>query len=331
MGDDTLRSYVSAKEKLVISTDNIHHIVGAGMGGSGQPVFAASSLLNRELRLPIVSSQTYGIPGFVGPNTLFVAISHSGGTEETIEQYCLAKDRGAQTVVIATGGKLLEMAKEDGVPWFRYESRYPPRASFAFMFGAFLACLERAGAIEDCYPALQEAKEIAEKVQRRNAREVGTDENTAKTIALALQERTPLVYIEPPFDGIGPRFTKTMNENASRFAFYNVLPELRHNEIMCWAVEPKPAQYLPIFVRDDARFSSLEREVDAVRERVGSDQKELLAEGESLLARFFSLLVVVDAIAYYEAILMDKDPRTTFALDDLKAELTQLSRPTPCR
>ncbi|MGZ4870032.1 MAG: hypothetical protein ACXV2F_06720 [Halobacteriota archaeon] len=58
MGDDTLRSYVSAKEKLVISTDNIHHIVGAGMGGSGQPVFAASSLLNRELRLPIVSSQT---------------------------------------------------------------------------------------------------------------------------------------------------------------------------------------------------------------------------------------------------------------------------------
>jgi glucose/mannose-6-phosphate isomerase len=325
---DAFNSYQKAKAIFSFPSENIQNIVGAGMGGSGQIPLALGSLFKNELALPFISSQDYKAPGFVDFNTLFIAISHSGEAEETINQYCQANDKNAQLAVITKGGKLLEMAKKDDVPSFSYSTLQPPRASFAFMFGATLSCLENIGTIPPSRSALREAIDVVGEVNNHNAREVEVENNFAKKVALQIETHTPLIYVEPPFDAIGARFSKMLNENAKRFAFYNCFPELRHNEIMCWTTDSKlnvQKNYVPILIRDNKQSSSMEKEVDAVKQMIGSNTIELRAVGKSKIARFCSLLFITDMIAYYEAILMNKDPSTTHELNQLKDKLKQVS------
>jgi glucose/mannose-6-phosphate isomerase len=331
---DAFNSYQKAKAIFSFPSENTQNIVGAGMGGSGQIPLALGSLFKNELALPFISSQDYNAPGFVDFNTLFIAISHSGETEEIINQYCQASDKNAQLAVITKGGKLLEMAKRDDVPSFSYSTPQPPRASFAFMFGATLSCLENIGAIPPSRSALREAIDVVGEMNNNNAREVEMENNFAKKVALQIETHTPLIYVEPPFDAIGARFSKMLNENAKRFAFYNCFPELRHNEIMCWTTGSKlnvQKNYVPILIRDSKQNSSMEKEVDAVKQMIGSNTIELRAVGKSKIARFYSLLFVTDMIAYYEAILMNKDPRTTHELNQLKDKLKQVRTSVDCR
>jgi glucose/mannose-6-phosphate isomerase len=324
LATDAFNSYQKAKAIFSFSSESIQNIVGAGMGGSGQIPLALGSLFKNELALPFISSQDYSVPGFVDFNTLFIAISHSGETEEIINQYYQANDKNAQRAVITKGGKLLEIAKRDDVPSFSYSTSQPPRASFAFMFGAALACLENIRAIPPSQSALREAIEVVGEVNKSNAREIEVEDNFAKKVALQVETHTPLIYVEPPFNAIGARFSKMLNENAKRFAFYNCFPELRHNEIMCWITDSElnvQKNYVPILIRDNKQNSSMEKEVDAVKQMISSNTIELRAVGKSKIARFYSLLFVTDMIAYYEAILMKKDPSTTLELNQLKDRL----------
>jgi glucose/mannose-6-phosphate isomerase len=326
LASDAFESYQKAKAVFSIQPDDIENIVGAGMGGSGQPIMAVGSIFKNELALPLILSQSYDVPGFVNSSTFFLAISHSGETEEIIHQYCHAKHKKAQLAVIAKGGTLLKMAKKDRAQYFTYSTSRPPRASFALMFGAALACLENAGLLPPCQSALHEAVAVVEKMHDGYKKEVEIENNLTKQVALLLETRTPVIYVEPPFDAIGARFSKTFNENAQRFAFYNRFPELRHNEIMCWTTTRNAQQgYVPVFIRDDKHNSTMEQEIDQVKQMIDSNVIELRPTGKSKIARFCSLLFITDMIAYYEAILMEKDPSTTFELNQLKEKLKQLS------
>ena len=88
---------------------NIHIV---GLGGSGIGANFVQSFVRSVCKVPISVTKDYFVPAYVGPNTLAIASSYSGGTEETIA--CLKQyiDAGAHVVGIASGGTLEEMSKE---------------------------------------------------------------------------------------------------------------------------------------------------------------------------------------------------------------------------
>lgn len=52
------------------------------------------------------------LPRYVGEETLFIAVDHSGNTEEVAECMSKASERGAQTAIVTEGGVLFDRARQ---------------------------------------------------------------------------------------------------------------------------------------------------------------------------------------------------------------------------
>src|SRR3989344_6803304 len=90
----------------LLATD-IQNVVYAGMGGSALAALLAKSWPGCKLAFEVC--RQYQIPAYVSSNTLFIAASYSGNTEEALEALATAEAKSARIVVIASGGKLQEI------------------------------------------------------------------------------------------------------------------------------------------------------------------------------------------------------------------------------
>lgn len=322
-GKNILSSYLSVKESVQFSSYSINKIVASGMGGSGFAPLVISSLYKAEMVTPFILSQDYDIPSFVDSNTLLIAISNSGETEEVISQYYKAKSLQAKIFIIGQGSRLIEIAKKDNIPYYNYTTKVPSRTSFPFMFGSCLACLENSQAILNNFQRdFREAIKINKKLENMLGIFNPIKDNDAKKIAIQLKTKIPILYIEPPFNSLGPIFAKMMNENSKKFSFFNYFPEIRHNEIMVWTSKSlDKSKFIPIIIRDNEKYSSMEKEIDKILTTFNCDIIQLRAIGQSKTARFLSLLYLLTMISFYQAILIKKDPSSTPKLKQLKKSL----------
>ena len=110
------------------------NILICGLGGSGIGGTILNDIVSGETHIPILSSKDYSIPNFVNENTLVVASSYSGNTEETI--YALQKclDKNAEVCIITSGGKLKDIAVENKYNHIIIPGGHPPRAMFGYAF-----------------------------------------------------------------------------------------------------------------------------------------------------------------------------------------------------
>jgi len=76
----SLKSQVSFRGTLEVP-GGIENVVIAGMGGSG---IAGKIFQELYTKQPVNLVTSYDIPEYTGKKTLFIAISYSGNTEETI-------------------------------------------------------------------------------------------------------------------------------------------------------------------------------------------------------------------------------------------------------
>src|SRR4051794_3268859 len=65
--------------------DDVENVVVLGMGGSGISGDVVREVAGPFMPLPILVHKGYSIPNFIGENTLVLAVSFSGNTEETID------------------------------------------------------------------------------------------------------------------------------------------------------------------------------------------------------------------------------------------------------
>src|SRR5688572_17168994 len=90
---------------LNLSNKTYQNVVIAGLGGSGIGGNLIQSLLSSKLPVPVVVNKTYNIPAFVNENTLFIACSFSGNTEETIAGIKAALAKKATIACVTSGGQ----------------------------------------------------------------------------------------------------------------------------------------------------------------------------------------------------------------------------------
>ena len=187
----SLESYCKVREES-IGMGKIANIVAAGMGGSGMPLKALNFLFKDEFKIPFVVSQTYELPNFADSNTLLIAISDSGETEEVISQFLQAKKRNAKIIAIGQGSRLIDLARKDNYPCYTYSSTAASRASFAFMFGSTLAYLENLDIISGKRKdSLLESTKVIEDLDKEIGIEIPTRDNIAKRTAILFEEPYP--------------------------------------------------------------------------------------------------------------------------------------------
>src|SRR5689334_15612641 len=111
---------------------DVRSIVLCGMGGSAIGGDFAAALLAGDLKIPMVIHRDYGLPAFVGRDTLVIASSYSGNTEETLSSFEQAQKRGAKVLALTTGGRVLELAKAANYPVVTFSYKAQPRAALGY-------------------------------------------------------------------------------------------------------------------------------------------------------------------------------------------------------
>ena len=111
-------SALDAEIALPQNYKNVKNIVVCGMGGSvlGAHIFRA---LNLSL-VPFIFYNDYTPPRHVGENTLLIASSYSGGTEEVLSSVKEAIRRKAKVVCIAAGGVLIDICRRNNLPFIKF-------------------------------------------------------------------------------------------------------------------------------------------------------------------------------------------------------------------
>lgn len=106
MGKDCQNGYATGKSLAPLpGAGSIRQIVIAAMGGSAAGASLAAALATQTAAVPIILWKEYGLPAFAkGPETLVMALSNSGNTEEIASAFEQATQRGCAAVAITTGG-----------------------------------------------------------------------------------------------------------------------------------------------------------------------------------------------------------------------------------
>lgn len=310
------------------SFGEIEQIVLLGMGGSAIGGDLVRIALEKELKIPFLVNRDYELPGFVGPKTLVIASSYSGNTEETLAGYEAAKERGAQLLVITTGGIIADWAARDGVTTIKIPGGISPRAALGYSFVPLLITLSRLGLCQDKTQELKATEAHLAALQKRYAKEVPASENLAKQIAQTLYGRIPLFYGAAGYRSVvASRIKGQINENAKQVAFWNVFPELNHNELVGWEEPGLRGQIVVLVLRDEFESERIRTRIQVTEDLIRPQAAEIIdlwAEGDSELERMFSLIYLGDYISYYLAMLNEIDPVPVKVIDRLKGELAKL-------
>lgn len=304
------------------------NIVFSGLGGSAIGADLIRSYVADDIKIPVFVNRDYTIPNFVGKDTLFLACSYSGDTEETLASYDEAKKRRAKVIAISSGGKLEAAANRDKIPFISIPKGYPPRTALGYAFFPWLAVLSNLGLIRDKRNDVKETLSVLEDSGERLLNpNVKTGRNSAKRLALDLHNKYVIIYSAGRyFDSVITRWRGQFAENSKTLASTHIFPEMNHNETVGWE-NPKRLlkDFIVVILRDESEHPRVARRIDITRSIIEKRSKvvEIRSKGKRLLSRMFYLVYIGDFVSYYLAILNGVDPTPVEAVTYLKKELSK--------
>ena len=242
-----------------------------GMGGSGLGADILQSIFPDRLKTPFVLTHDYGIPALVGPQTLFIACSYSGGTEETVASLELAVERQAKTVVIASGGRLASAAKQHNLPAFLFEPRFnpsgQPRLGLGYTFTALWAVLGKANVLPFAPNDVKQFINALTAAEAQFGFDAPAEKNSAKQLALAMHGRQTLVITAPQLAGSAHTFANQCNESAKHYVMYATLPELNHHLLEGLSNPPKLSEkMLTVFLTSPMHSPKIQKRFHITRD-----------------------------------------------------------------
>lgn len=305
----------------------IRNVVILGIGGSAIGGDLLRTLAETECPVPIVVNRDYSLPAFVGPETLAIASSYSGNTEETLTTFAQAHQVGARLVAFSTNGQVAAWAREWGIPLFIYDYAAQPRAALGYSLIPLLGLLVRLRFLADKSAGVAEAISIMEGWQAEIRETVPFEENPAKQLAARLHGRLPVVYGGGYLSEVARRWKGQFNENAKHWGVFEQMPELNHNAVVGYDWPADMAEMaVVLMLRSSLNHPRTRLRFDVTAEilaQKGVACEHIHARGESPLAQIFSIIHFGDYVSYYLAILNGADPSPVETIAYLKGRLAE--------
>jgi glucose/mannose-6-phosphate isomerase len=302
------------------------NIVYSAMGGS-----ALAALLSRNwpgYKIPMEVARQYSISSYVSDNTLFIACSYSGNTEETLSALAEAESRRANIVIIAGGGKLEEIASQKNYPFLKLPKAEQPRYGVFSNLVALVAVLESAGLLNesDASDQLTQASSFLSESVKNWTATVSTAENEAKKLALEMAGKSPVIYGGPLMAPAAYKWKISFNENAKNVAWWGELPEFNHNEFIGWSSHPIQKPYAIVDLRSSLEHPRVQKRFE-VTERLLSGLRPaphiVNVEGKNILEQLVWAVTFGDFVTIYTALLNNVDPAPVDLVEKFKAEMNK--------
>jgi glucose/mannose-6-phosphate isomerase len=305
----------------------ITSVVVAGMGGSALAAILAKSWLADELVIPFEILRSYSLPRFVDSETLVICSSYSGNTEETVACLADAQERGAQIAILSAGGELIRQAEAEHIAHIEMPAGLQPRMALIYNLRALIKTLVHFEIIDNhFYDDIAAYSEWLREQSEAWQKEVTTDKNIAKQLALMSVGKTPVIYAGHTMAPVAYKWKISWNENAKNTAFYNELPEFNHNEFIGWASHPveKPFVIFDLVSNFEnerilKRFEISDRLLSGKRPKANI----VSLQGETILAQMLWGCILADFVSIYVAILNGVDPTPVHLIEKFKQEMNQ--------
>lgn len=297
-------------------------VVVTGMGGSSNAAKMIQGLIEADLKIPFEVHNDYLLPAWVNSDTLVVANSYSGNTEETLSGIESAKKAGAKILGVATGGKIGEMIKSgeiEGCVITPGETNPPnfPKSGLGVSLGGLLGALVKAGVLnisgEELEASLKELNDIR-------------DSWDAPEMTKWLHGSLPVLFAGRPFIGSLNAGRNAMCEISRNFTQFYDFPEVNHVLIEATQAPEATKNIRYLFFESDfnsdrvkLRFSVTKKVFD----EQGLSYQTYALRGKTKLTQALELPHYCAWVGFYLSMLDGVDPGPEPWILKLKAELSQ--------
>jgi glucose/mannose-6-phosphate isomerase len=304
---------------------DIFSFIVIGNGGAALAGDMLRGFVAHTAQIPVVIVRGYDVPAFVGPDSIAIALSHSGNTEETVAAFEEAIDRGVKPVIVTTGGTLESLATIHRAPLVTYTAEEKPRDALASMFTALVAVAHAVQVIGDIADDMDEAIALLEEARGAFAPDVAEDQNPAKQMARGLVGRIPAIYGGTLLEPVARTWKAKLNGYAKTTALYDLLPEANHTSTVGYTFPEQIAADLAVVQLrssyDHPRVRLHWQVTTDLLDQRGIPHRIIEARGRSRLAQVLWTLALADWVAYYLALLNGVDPTAEEAIAYMKREL----------
>lgn len=303
-----------------VTNSNIQNVVVCGLGGSGIGGNLLAELLRDEVKVPVLVNKGYFLPAYVTENTLLILSSYSGNTEETISCAELAIKKGLKPVCITSGGKLKQLAEANGFSVITIPGGHPPRACLGYSTVQLFYVLKHYGLIGGSFTKLiSDSAVFLEKEQ-------DAVKTQTELLAKQLVGKVIIGYAEDKYGSTVLRLKQQINENSKMTCWYNVYPELNHNEIVGW--RDTISNLAVVAFKTDDVFNRIAHRMDYTRDVITgllNTVHEVTAKGSNIYEKHFYLIHFGDWLSYHLALLHKVDVTEVDVITNLKKKLDSLS------
>ncbi len=309
--------YSSNLEKI-----SYENLLIMGMGGSGIAGDVMKILSNEISDKNIFVQKDYSIPKQVKKfKPLCLFISYSGNTEETLSGISDAKINNFDWIVISSGGKLIDMANEEGKEYIKIPSGLQPRAAFGYLTLAvskIIDIAEGSNYLSQLNDVSSYIDKLSEKGEESNINQLSID------ICESINKKTVIIYSGTDMSKVvSSRWKTQINENAKSKAYVGHLPEVHHNEILSWDadVEGSKKNYIVIMIRDQNEHTQIKKRFELTKDLIGEkvDITEVnLPNQESTLKTLLELVLLGDLVSINLAAKLTVYPNNIDTIEKLK-------------
>jgi glucose/mannose-6-phosphate isomerase len=323
------QAWTESRRVKLPSFAKVRRVVVSGMGGSALGPQVIRSVFRDAFRAPVEIVNGYALPGGVGPETLVLLSSYSGGTEETLAAAAEAKKRRAKIVGIGAGGKLAAFLRKAKAPAYVFDAANNPgnrpRLALGYSIFGILGLLVAAKLLPDVSSEAAEAIRALHRAVRRYGRAAPFAGNAAKKLAFCLKDSVPIYVAAEHLEGSAHVLANQTNETGKQFACWFPIPELDHHLLEGLAHPVRAKKSLAFVFLDSALYSPRNRRRFSLTEDVvkknGVVARVWRSRERTNFAQAAELLAFGGATTYYLGILHRENPSPNPWVDYFKRRL----------
>lgn len=306
------------KDLQKINFSGIDHVVFAGMGGSGALGDVFSAILSKT-NIHVCVVKGYHLPKTVDSNTLVVAISISGNTDETLSILESAHNQDCKLISFTSGGKMEQFCLEKNIEFRKIEQFHSPRASFPSFLYSILNILSPIIPIkkEDVVKSILHLELLQKEISSENL----SVENPALSLAKWIRE-IPLIYYPWGLQSVAIRFKNSLQENSKTHVIIEDILESCHNGVVAWE---KKSNVQPILIRGIDDHTKTKEKYEIIKNYFEENEinyKEIISVEGNILSKIVNLIYLLDYSSIYKSILSKIDPSPVKSIDYIKDRIT---------
>lgn len=320
-------------EKLNIAPlkDKVKNIIVCGMGGSAFASEIVKTLFDQEIKLPYEIIRDYNLPFYVNDESLVIASSYSGNTDETVSCAKQALEKKAKVMILTKNVKPNSLLAKNRLDGYVFDDKYnpcgQPRVGVGYMVCGHVGLLIKAGLINLSF---QKIKNAINNLSNNYKVSVSLNDNLAKKMAVKLKNKFVFLVSSEFLNGAIHGFANQLNETSKMNSIYHYIPELNHHRLegLKFPEEFKKTAVFLFYLsslydlRNQQRYQITKEVIKKNAYRV----LEYKASAKDKIGQTFETIIFNSYVSFYLAILNKVDPSKIPWVDYFKKSLKNINK-----